>query len=145
MRKFFLLTVLIGTLFISCSKDDDNSLKETSCDFVAEVVSVEGFNAINTSNYIVTDIQLNGDCLKITVSSSGCDPEPWKINLYSVNSFYTVYPYQRAVKIELINNQDCLAVFQKTVSFDLTSFQLNGQNNLPLNIEGWSEQIIYKY
>ena len=145
MKKIFVFTALCGLLFISCSKDDDNAGIETICDSVAEVVNEEDFNGINSSNYNVTDIQLIGDCLEVAISSSGCDPEPWEMNLFSVDAFYTVFPLQRSVKIELINNQDCLAVYEKTVSFDLTPFQLDGQNELPLNIEGWNEQIIYEY
>ncbi len=145
MKKNFLLTAFCSLLFISCSKDDENSPNELTCDSVAEVIAEENFNEINTSNYTVSEIQLNGNCLKVTVSSSGCDSETWEMNLFSVDAFYTVFPLQRSVKIELINNQDCLAVFQKTVSFDLTPFQLDGQNELPLNIEGWNEQIIYNY
>lgn len=146
MKKIFIMTSFCVLLFISCSKDDDNNPpNETICDSEAEVVNEENFNGINTSNYIVTDIQLIGDCLEVAISSSGCEPELWELNLFSVDAFYTVFPLQRSVKIELINNQECLAVFQKTVSFDLTPFQLDVQNELPLNIEGWNEQIIYEY
>ncbi len=67
------------------------------------------------------------------------------MKLFSTDAFYTVFPLQRAVKIKLINNDLCLAFFRKTVSFDLSSFQIDGQNQIPLNIEGWKEQIIYKY
>jgi hypothetical protein len=146
MNKIFVLTALIGTLFISCSEDDDdNSQNETTCNSAAEIVTEEDFNAIVTSNYNVTDLQLNGDCLEVTINSSGCDPEPWEMNLYSVDPFDTESLLQRDVKIQLINDQLCLAVFQKTVSFDLTTFQIEGQNKVPLNIEGWNQQIIYEY
>jgi hypothetical protein len=47
--------------------------------------------------------------------------------------------------MELINDEACLAFFQKTVSFDLTPFQIDGQSDLPLNINGWNEQITYEY
>lgn len=146
MREIFLLIILIGTVFISCSKDDDNNnLNKATCNSVAKIVTEEEFKKIVTTNYVVSGVKLNDDCLEITVSSSGCDSEPWEMSLYSVNAFYTIYPLQRAVKIELINNQGCLAVFQKTISFDLTPFQISEQNEVPLNIEGWSEQIIYEY
>lgn len=146
MKRIFVLIALISMLFTSCFKDhDDKSSIETACEVVSEVISDEDFREINTSYYGITAIQLNGDCLEVTISTSGCDPEQWELNLYSVDSFYNVYPLQRTVKIELINNQECLAVFQKTVSFDLGPFQLHAQNELPLNIEGWNEQIIYKY
>jgi hypothetical protein len=146
MKKIFVLTALFGVLFASCSKDDDDNLpNEIICDSIAEILAEEDFNGINTTNYVVSNVQLNGDCLEVTIGSSGCDPEPWEMNLYSVNAFYNIFPLERYVKIELINNQECLAVFDKTVSFDLTPFQLEGQNELPLNIEGWDEQIIYEY
>lgn len=146
MKNIFVLAVLIGTLFISCSNDDDNNPSNvTTCNSAAEVISEENFNGITTSNYNVTDIQLNGDCLEITTSSSGCDPETWEMNLFSVDAFYTVFPLQRAVKIELVNEQLCQAVFQKTISFDLTPFRIDGQNEIPLNIEEWDEQMVYEY
>lgn len=144
MKVFFTLYVLIATLLISCSTDD-NSTSKDDCDSTSEVISENNFDAINTSNYVISDVQLNGNCLEVTIGSSGCDPTPWEMNLYSTNAFYDIYPLKRAVKIELINNQECLAVFEKTISFDLTPFQIESQNEIPLNIEGWNEQISYKY
>ena len=67
------------------------------------------------------------------------------MEMFSTNAFYNIFPLQRAVKVKLINNQECLAVFQKTKSSDLTPFRIEGQNSVPLNIEGWNEQIIYEY
>lgn len=146
MKNIYVLAVIIGTLFTSCSSDDDNNpVNAIICDSAAEIITEEKFNGLTTSAYKVTDIQLNGDCLEVTLSASGCDPEAWEMNLYSTDAFYTVYPLQRAVKIELVNHQLCLAVFQKTVSFDLTPFQIDVQNELPLNIEQWDQQILYEY
>ena len=141
--KFVALFGIIGMIFISCS-DDETAINET-CGSNAEVIAETIFNDITTSNYTISDVNLNGDCLEIKIGSSGCNADQWQMNLYSTDSFYTVYPYQRTVKLKLINNQECLAVFQKTKSFDLTPFQIKGQNQVPLNIEGWSTTIIYKY
>lgn len=145
MKNILLITVLIGTLLISCSKDDDNSIDNITCSSVAQIISENEFNEISASNYNVSDVELNGDCLNVTISSSGCDSDNWEMKLFSTDAFYTVFPLQRVVKIKLINNEACLAVFQKTVAFDLSSFQIDGQNQIPLNIEGWNEQIIYEY
>ena len=49
------------------------------------------------------------------------------------------------MKIELDNPEVCLAIVQKTVSFDLTPFQVDGQNQVILNIDGWDEPITYQY
>ncbi len=146
MKKLFVL-ILISSLIFACSKEDENdNLSEgLGCKIGAEVIPENDFNAVETNNYSISEVKLNGDCLKITISSSGCDSENWEMKLYSTNNFYAVYPLQRFVKIKLINDELCKAILQKTVSFDLTPFQIEGQSEIPLNIEGWNEQIIYTY
>jgi len=143
MKKLLFILTLIHIL--SCNSEDDNSTIENNCDFTSEIILEEDFNAISTSNYAITEVELNDDCLEITFSASGCGTDLWEENLYSTDASYNVFPLQRDVKIELINEELCLAVFQKTVSFDLTPFQIDGQSDLPLNITGWNEQITYGY
>jgi len=144
MKKLAVTLLLIGFIF-SCSKDEENVPNEVTCDSVAKMMTEKDFNEINTSNYTVMNIQLNGDCLEVSIRSSGCDPEPWEIDLFSTNVFNTDSPLQRAVKIRLINLQLCQAVFQKSDTFDLTPFRIDGQNVVPINIEGWYQQILYEY
>ncbi|MDC0622163.1 hypothetical protein OAO94_00015 [Flavobacteriaceae bacterium] len=143
MKKLLLFLPII--LILSCNSENDNSTIENNCDFTSEIILEEDFNAINTSNYGIIEVELNGDCLGITFGSSGCGTDLWEENLYSIDVFYNVFPLQRDVKMELINDEACLAFFQKTVSFDLTPFQIDGQSDLPLNINGWNEQITYEY
>jgi len=143
MKKLLLFLPII--LILSCNSENDNSTIENNCDFTSEIILEEDFNAINTSNYGIIEVELNGDCLGITFGSSGCGTDLWEENLYSTDTFYNVFPLQRDVKMELINDEACLAFFQKTVSFDLTPFQIDGQSDLPLNINGWNEQITYEY
>ena len=143
MKKLFVFLPII--LILSCNSEGDNSTIENNCDFTSEIILEEDFNAINTSNYGIIEVELNGDCLGITFGSSGCGTDLWEENLYSTDAFYNVFPLQRDVKMELINDETCLAFFQKTVSFDLTPFQIDGQSDLPLNINGWNEQITYGY
>jgi hypothetical protein len=144
MKKIIIILLLV-MIVLSCSSDDDNSAVENNCDFLSEIISENNFNNINTSNYVITDVELNNDCLIITFGSSGCGTELWLENLYSTDAFYTVFPLQRTLKMKLINEELCQAVFQKMVSFDLTPFQIDGQSKLPLSIEGWDEQITYEY
>ena len=143
MKKLLLFLPII--LILSCNSENDNSTIENNCDFTSEIILEEDFNAINTSNYGIIEVELNGDCLGITFGSSGCGTDLWEENLYSTDAFYNVFPLQRDVKMELINDEACLAFFQKTVSFDLTPFQIERQSDLPLNINGWNEQITYEY
>ena len=146
MKKIFTLLVLFGMLFISCSDDDNNTGNVSQCDLTSQIIENEVFQDIETYNYQINNVVLNQNCLEITLTSSGCDGNTWEMNLYSTDNFYDpIYPLQRAVKLELINNEICLAIIQKTISFDLTPLQIEEQNEVPLNIEGWEEQIIYQY
>ena len=145
MKKIFILSTLFLFFLNSCSDNDDIATKVSNCDQQAQIVEEGIFNTIETYNYQISNVVLNQDCLEITIWASGCDANNWEMKLFSHNNFSTVIPLQRFAKIELINNEICLAIFQKTVSFDLAPFQVQGQNQVPINLEGWSEQIIYQY
>ncbi len=144
MKNIFAF-VLLGIMLISCS-DDDNAIEYVSdCDLISQVIDEEPFQEIETNNYLLIDIVLNQHCLEITFGSSGCDGSTWEENLFSKDVFLDALPLQRVVKFELLSQELCAAYFEKTVSFDLVPFQIEGQNEVPLNIVGWEEPIIYQY
>ena len=140
------LALFTSVFFVACDFIDDhikNPIK-SKCNEKA-VLDHVAFPQVNTANYGITNVVLNGDCLEITVSSSGCDPNNWDMNLIGVASTTNIYPPLFHAKVELINNEACQAVFQKTVSFDLTPFQMAGQNTVQIAIDGWNNNIMYKY
>lgn len=139
----------IGVFFIflfvfGCNSNDEPTI-ENKCNVSSEIISSEDFSAVSTSNYAITKVEINDDCIEITFGSSGCGTELWEEHLFSVDSFYTIFPLQRDLKMKLINEELCEAYFIKKVSFDLLPLQLEGQDLLPLNIYGWNEQVIYEY
>lgn len=144
MKNIFAL-VLFGIMFISCSDDDNNIGYVSNCDLIAQVIDEESFQEIETNNYLLINVVLNQNCLEITFGSSGCDGSTWEENLFSKDVLFDALPLQRVVKFELLSQELCAAYFEKTVSFDLIPFQIEGQNQAPLNIEGWEEVIIYQY
>ena len=139
----------IGVFFIclfvlGCNSNDEPTI-ENKCDISSEIISSEDFSAVSTSNYVITKVEINEDCIEITFGSSGCGTELWEEHLFSVDDFYTIFPLQRDLKMELINEESCEAYFIKTVSFNLIPLQIDGQNIVPLNIYGWNEQVSYDY
>ena len=144
MKKVIFILGLIVTF--SCSSDDDNGqIIETSCDALSEVLVNDDFEAIASTGFGITQVTVDEDCLLVTIGDSGCNPDNWDMNLYSTDAFFTSLPTVRAVKVEVINNEACLAAFEKTRSFDLIPFQLENQNEIILVIEGWATQISYQY
>lgn len=64
--------LFLGVFFVSCDFLDDhikNPIK-SKCNEKA-VLDHVAFPQINTNNYGITNVVLNGDCLEITVSASG--------------------------------------------------------------------------
>ena len=140
------LILFLGVFFVSCDFLDDHIKNPvtTTCDKSA-VEDATRFHQVSTNNYTITNVVLNGHCLEIAIASSGCDPDNWTMNLIGAMSLAAVSPPHVGVKVELVNNEVCQAVFQKTVSFDLTDFQWVGQNQVQLNIDGWNTPILYQY
>lgn len=136
MKQFFTFLLFCCAFFIfsSCDNSDNNS---QSCNDKATVIADQPFNAIGTENYTITDVTLSGNCLSVTISSSGCSSNNWEMNLFGND--------QQQLKLELINPELCLAVFQKTVSYSLVPLREEGQNQVTLTLTGWDEDIIYNY
>lgn len=145
MKRLIVFVFLTGILFGSCCHFDDVVVPIISnCDKEA-IKDETRFQQTSTNNYNITNVVLNGDCLEVTISSSGCDPNNWDMNMIASENVMESFPVQRNAKIQLINNEACLAVFQKTVSFNLTPLQAVGQNQIQLSVFGWNQPIVYQY
>lgn len=144
MKRVVFLMLLTGVLF-ACKGDDWLCCANPfNCDKNVVVDEIK-YNETSTANYGVDSVVLNGHCLEITITSGGCDPNNWDMNLFASELIVETNPAQYKTKIELINNEDCLAVFQKTMSFDVTSLQMTGTNQVQIDIEGWNTPILYQY
>ncbi len=144
MKLSTLIYSSLSLLIFSCSNDDDSNQEVSLCEENALVLSQEDFNSIESDYFTISNIQLSGNCLELTIIASGCNSDTWELDMYSVNSFYNSEPLTRFVKLDLWTNQACLAVLEKTVTFDLTDFQLENRNNIGLDIEG-EEFVLYEY
>jgi hypothetical protein len=136
---------LLLSLLTSCSESSSKDFVAQNCEKQAQIIEQETYNLVNTTNYMITGVALNENCLDVTISSSGCSGSTWEMNLLSSPNFTETPVLQRNTKIELSNNEACAAIFQKTVSFDLIPLQINGQDQIIVNIEGWDDPIIYNY
>jgi hypothetical protein len=145
MKRILSLTsaLIVFSLSIGCSSS--NSTTTLSCGDQAQIVNQTTFDQVNTTNYMISNVALNEDCLDITVSSSGCSANNWDMNLLSTSDFSSTSIAQKQLKVELINGETCLAIFQKTVSFSLIPYRLDGHNEITLNIQGWATPISYSY
>ena len=144
MKNKIILFAVILLIFTSCCSDEKSKVI-VSCGQNGVVLPETQYDAAESSYYVITNVALSGNCLSVTVGASGCNPDNFVFNLFSTNTFYEIFPLQRRAKIQLVSNQACAAYFEKTVVFDLTPFQLSGQNNLTINLKNWDEPINYQY
>ena len=113
----------------------------SNCDKDVIISGTEYEKAPNATVHII-DTKIEGNCMKIKFSASGCDGSTWNEKLIAVASDATVYPPEWSLRLYIENREICTAVHSKEVSFNIKELQLPG-NKVRLNISGKS--ILYEY
>jgi hypothetical protein len=140
--KIKLLFIVLTFVLISCNNDDDTS--GSDCD-QQTIISAEQFENAPNAPLTIIDMSIEGDCLRINFSASGCSGESWEIKLIDKGVILESSPPIRLLRVSLLNNEACLAVFTRDLTFDLTELQVPNENEIFLNIANSDEQILYMY
>jgi hypothetical protein len=145
--KAFIYSLLI---LFSCTEAENapqlqSDLSDPDCDAPIQIITQDEFNDLADPEFSIEVVSINQDCLSISISDSGCSPDNWDINLLTTDAVMESNPPQKNLKVEVLNNEACLAIFQKTKVFDLTPIQNNGDSEIILNIEGWLNPVNYEY
>ncbi|WP_299119438.1 hypothetical protein [uncultured Winogradskyella sp.] len=134
---------MLGLLLMNfqCNEDD---LVTSNCDDLV-VVDNSTYQTVESAFYSLISADISDDCLLVNISSSGCDGSTWILTLVDSEDIAESLPPQRYLKLSLVNNEACLAVFNKEQSFDLTPLRIEGANEILLNIEDFPESLTYSY
>lgn len=155
MKSYLLLcSLILAVTLMSCNDNDEDSNEidnpsnqlppGSACD-LPTIISKEDFNQAESDPFTLTSVEINGDCLEVTFGASGCDGDSWEMKLIDSDEVMESAPPQRSLVFTLSNEEACLAFFSKTVSFDLTSIQTEGDEVI-LHIENvTTEGLHYKY
>ncbi len=140
-----LLAIYLISLF-SCSGDDDSSLtsQQNQCDKVVEIIP-EGFYTLPPIQHTINEAIIEDDCLKLKIGGSGCDGSTWEIKLIDSGDIAESLPEQRFLKVEFENDEECDAIIEIEVSFDISPLQLGESGEIILNLNELSEGLNYKY
>lgn len=146
MKKlsYLLVLVLVGFLNLSCNNPDDDGLPENPCDDIC-IISASQFTDNESDYFLISDVKITDDCLEIEYSSSGCDGASWIPALIDANEIAESIPEQRRLRFTLDNKENCLAVFVKTVSFDISELKIGDTGEIILNLADWDNEIRYTY
>lgn len=140
INKILVLS-LFCVLLLNMQCDEDNVVfVPCGIEVVIDNASYEDAEVHN-----IEAVTLDGDCININISASGCDGSSWIMTLIDSENIAESFPPQRYLKLNLYNNEVCLAVFTKEESFDLTALRVEGANEVLLNFEGFEESVLYTY
>ena len=129
----------------------DLSLADTGggCDKNVIINAAEFENAPK-HHISVVGMKIEGNCLNIKFSASGCSGNSCIVRLidsgniaYSDAAVYPPPPPKRTLRLSLDNKEDCDAVFIKEMSFNIEDLMIQGWNKILLDVSG--NQILYEY
>lgn len=147
MRLITKLSAFLAlAILASCAKSGNKTqlLAASVCDKTV-IIDKTIYNGLGAPNYVINQAVINGDCLSVTYSASGCDGRTWEVDLIDSETVNKTTPPQRQLKLRLVNNELCMAYFTKTVSFDITSLRESGSNSVALTLTGYTQPLVYQY
>ncbi len=142
-KMLFAIAVMFCFMNILCENENDN-IVDMNCDFVA-VIDKTKYDNLETASFEFISAKIVDDCLAIKIGASGCSGDTWNFDLVDSGAVAESSPEQRFLKFQLINDETCLAYFERTVLVDLTPLQINGSNEIILNLEDLETPLNYKY
>jgi len=148
MRNINLLlwAILVCISLSSCALDSDND--SFKCDQKV-VISAEEYIIAPNDQLTINSLEINGDCLTINFSSSGCSGDSWELKLIDADVILESYPPQRNLRLSLKNEELCDAYITKEITFDIYELQVDRNQvfgkKVKLNITNSDDQILYKY
>ena len=131
-------------LFANCDDNDDTTVEDdttSNCD--SEVlVSASEYAASESDDFMIDSLEINEDCLEVTYSGGGCDGSTWITRLIDSEQILESFPIQRNLVFELTDNEDCEALFIRTVFFDISDLKVE-DGEVILNIVNAQNSISY--
>lgn len=142
MKKLILTLFILG-FFLGCTEDDNNEPNNSNCD--QEIIINDSlFSNAPNDDFDFVNVEINGDCLEITIRyGGGCGDV--ELKLIAPEVFIYTNPPQKDIRLSFKDDDDCKALIQKKISFDLTPIRTIIVNKVLLNLTGWNDQLIYNY
>ena len=132
MNQLYILVVFF--LFLSCDKGE--SPIETDCDKVSEV-NDRRFQNAPRDEFDFVSAEIIDDCLAINVRyGGGCGGAEFE--LIGSTTFGLSLPPQRSVVISFDDNDDCEAIVDTTISFDLRPLRIENTHEVGIILDGIS-------
>lgn len=133
------------------TKEEDNKIIDGSVDetirecTISTVIDRELFKNAAAAPLTILESNISGDCLTLNVGVSGCSGINWEFQLIDSGDIMESLPPQRNIRLSLYNNEVCEAYFVKVLSYDISNLQVEGTDEVLLNLLNSQKQINYSY
>ncbi|MFT4687406.1 MAG: hypothetical protein ACI92C_002306 [Neolewinella sp.] len=124
--KYLLTFSLFVLLALSSCADDDDTFAPSDCGpLINTVGNIDGLGS--GDQFGISSTSVDGLCLSIEVSATGCNTEEWTAELITNSSVDESTPTQTTARF-VFDNQlpedaiTCLAILSKTFTFDLSPY-----------------------
>lgn len=148
MKYICLLLFCCSFLFIACGDDDEGTVtplpRVILCGNEVKVDETKYVNAV-TAPYQITDVRIEGHCMTIDIAASGCSVDNWRLSGYASEAIAEPIPIIRYAKFDFEVQEACQAFFQTSFEFDLRNWQVDSENVMNIDIEGWEPLVRYEY
>ena len=107
------------------------------------IISAEEYENTPNLQGVISNVRIEGNYLKFRVHGSGCDGSNWVVKLIDQGGIAKSNPPQRALRVYVEYNEDCLAVVSREFSFNIECLQVPNTNKVWLNI--LENGVLYEY
>lgn len=140
----FATGIMFCSMNVLCEDIDEPKINNGFCDYET-IIDADLYKDFQSATFEFVSAEIIDDCLIIEIGASGCDGGTWEFELVDSGAIAESLPEQRFLKLQLVNNEDCEAFFQRTTSFDLTPVRIHDSGEIILNIDGFDSSLNYIY
>jgi len=148
------MLVCLLSLFASCNEDDDIIEEDVPFCNSTVIIDSEEFENTSTDEVTINSVAIENDCLTVNFSAGGCNGDTWMTEL--IDSEQVFLPpnvglinsnliSQRMLSFVLEDNEECEALITQEVSFDISTLQVEEENEVVLNFTNFITPVLYAY
>lgn len=138
------LSLIVISFFLGSCNDDEPGANDTNCGDKV-VINEDQYQSAESDLVNIISAEITDDCLTIQFAASGCDGETWGLTLYDSGAIAESSPEQRYIRLVLDNSEECDAVFEKEVNFDIAALRISNDGVLILNLDTYDTAVNYRY
>lgn len=143
MKFKIVFLILITAIMTNCGNDDDNQSSPLNN---ANAIRIDDdlFSNAPNDEFKINAVTITGNNLKLTIDYGGGCGEIY-YDLITESGYIETDPIQKNMRLAFDDQDNCEALLELELSFDLTAIQVSSTDSILINLEKWENQLVYNY